>query len=88
MDQVDEPVREIAGEVRAEIERTILTQAARDKDFGVAVGESELDAFERRVGDIAAGWLDAPFEKGAGNSERMGLLASRRWKERIPAGVA
>jgi hypothetical protein len=48
------------------------------QDALTRIGESELDAFKRRVVDVAAWWLDAPFEESAGNRERMGLLASRR----------
>ncbi len=43
VDDVDEAVREIAGEVRAEVRRAVAAKAAGDEDLGVAVGERELD---------------------------------------------
>ena len=51
MDDVDEPVREIARKIRAEVGGAVLAQAARDEDLGVAVGERELDV---RVGLVVA----------------------------------
>ena len=51
MDDVDEPVRQVAGKVRTEVGGAILAQAAGDEDLGVAVGEGELDV---RVGLVVA----------------------------------
>ena len=51
MDDVDKPVREIAREIRAEVSRAVLAQAARDEHLGVTVGERELDV---RVGLVVA----------------------------------
>ena len=43
MDQVDQPMREVAGEVWAKVGAAVLAQAPRDEDFGVAVRHRELD---------------------------------------------
>ena len=43
MNHIDQPVREVARKVRAEVSRAVLAQTARDKDLGMAVGERELD---------------------------------------------
>ena len=43
MDELDHAIGEVAGEVRAVISRAVFAQAARDEDFGEAVGEGELD---------------------------------------------
>ncbi len=40
---IDEAVREVAGEIGAEVGGAVLAQAAGDEDLGVAVGERELD---------------------------------------------
>src|ERR1700689_5675209 len=43
MNQLDHAIGEVAGKVRAVVGRAVFAQAARDKYFGEAVGESELD---------------------------------------------
>jgi hypothetical protein len=43
MDELDDAVSEVAGKVRAVVGRTVFAQATRDEDFGIAVGEGELD---------------------------------------------
>ncbi len=43
VDEVDEAMGEVAGEVRAEVGAAVLAEAAGDEDFGVAIGERELD---------------------------------------------
>ena len=43
MDEIDQPVREVSGEVRAEIGAAILAQAAGDEDLGMAVVHRQLD---------------------------------------------
>ena len=43
VDEVDQAVREVAGKVGAEVGAAVLAQAAGDEDFGIAVGERELD---------------------------------------------
>ena len=43
VDEVDQAMREVAGEVGAEVGAAVLAQAAGDEDLGVAVAERELD---------------------------------------------
>ena len=43
VDEVDEAMGQVAGEVGAEVGSAILTEAAGDEDLGVAVGEGDLD---------------------------------------------
>ncbi len=43
MDEVDQPIGEVAGEVGAEVGAAVLAQAAGDEDLGVAVVQGELD---------------------------------------------
>ena len=43
MDQVDQPVREVAREVGAEISAAVFAQTASDEHLGIAVGQCQLD---------------------------------------------
>ena len=43
VNEFDDAVGEVAGKVRAVIGRAVFAQAAGDEDFGVAVGQGELD---------------------------------------------
>ncbi len=43
MDELDDAIGEVAGKVRAVVGGAVFAQAARDEDFGKAVGERELD---------------------------------------------
>jgi hypothetical protein len=42
MNQIDHPMRQIAGEKRSVVRTPVLTQPARHKNLGVAVGEGQL----------------------------------------------
>ncbi len=43
VDEVDQPMREVARKIRAEVGAAVFTQAAGDEDLGIAVGEGDLD---------------------------------------------
>ena len=64
-------MREVAGEVGAEVGRAVFAEAAGDEDFGVAVGEGELDVgvgFVVAEEDVEAGFalLDEVVFEGEG----------------------
>jgi len=43
VDEFDDAVREIAGEVRSIVGGAVFAEAARDEDLGEAIGQGELD---------------------------------------------
>ncbi len=43
VDQVDDPMRQVAGEKGAVVGASVFAQPAGDKDLGVAVGQGQLD---------------------------------------------